>query len=242
MRNPQRGAGRGAQHRRRDRHPSRASGRRRAQARPADRDPVASATQDQVLVFGKTKHGCNRLAEQLEKAGLKAVAIHGNKSQAQRLKALRRFQVGQGARAGRHRRRRARPRHPAAAAGDQLRPADGRRGLRAPHRPHRPRRRAGEAMSLVSPDEGGLLRADPARAEGRHRDDGGRRLRAAAVRSAWATTAPVTGRPSGQRPPSRRTPHTAAAPRHAQAHAGAKPHPAADRRERRAVNAPRPLR
>src|SRR5687768_11558508 len=34
---------------------------------------------DQVLVFGKTKHGCNRLAEQLEDAGLLAVAIHGNK-------------------------------------------------------------------------------------------------------------------------------------------------------------------
>jgi hypothetical protein len=49
------------------------------------------------------------------------------------------------------------------------------------------------------------------------------------------------GRPSGQRPPSKqRRPH--ATPAHAQAHAGAKPHPAADRRERRAVNAPRPLR
>ena len=30
---------------------------------------------DQVLVFGKTKHGCNRLSEQLEAAGLKSVAI-----------------------------------------------------------------------------------------------------------------------------------------------------------------------
>ena len=49
---------------------------------------------DQVLVFGKTKHGCNRLAEQLETAGLKAVAIHGNKSQAQRQKALNLFKAG----------------------------------------------------------------------------------------------------------------------------------------------------
>ena len=48
---------------------------------------------DQVLVFGRTKHGCNRLAEQLEEAGLKAVAIHGNKSQAQRQKALRDFKT-----------------------------------------------------------------------------------------------------------------------------------------------------
>jgi ATP-dependent RNA helicase RhlE len=45
-------------------------------------------------VFGKTKHGCNRLAEQLEKAGITAVAIHGNKSQSQRLKALAEFKNG----------------------------------------------------------------------------------------------------------------------------------------------------
>jgi ATP-dependent RNA helicase RhlE len=49
---------------------------------------------DQVLVFGKTKHGCNRLAEQLEAAGLEAVAIHGNKSQAARQKALNAFKAG----------------------------------------------------------------------------------------------------------------------------------------------------
>jgi ATP-dependent RNA helicase RhlE len=49
---------------------------------------------DQVLVFGKTKHGCNRLAEQLEEAGLQAVAIHGNKSQAARQKALNAFKSG----------------------------------------------------------------------------------------------------------------------------------------------------
>ena len=49
---------------------------------------------DQVLVFGRTKHGCNRLAEQLEEAGLPAVAIHGNKSQAQRQKALNAFKAG----------------------------------------------------------------------------------------------------------------------------------------------------
>src|SRR3546814_6777783 len=49
---------------------------------------------DQVLVFGKTKHSCNRLAEQLETAGLRAVAIHGNKSQAQRQKALNLFKAG----------------------------------------------------------------------------------------------------------------------------------------------------
>src|SRR5690606_32010476 len=57
-------------------------------------DILASRHTDQVLVFGKTKHGCNRLAAQLEKAGLKAVAIHGNKSQAQRQKALDAFKAG----------------------------------------------------------------------------------------------------------------------------------------------------
>ncbi len=55
---------------------------------------LAERYQEQILVFGKTKHGCNRLAEHLEKAGIKSVAIHGNKSQAQRLKALNDFKSG----------------------------------------------------------------------------------------------------------------------------------------------------
>jgi ATP-dependent RNA helicase RhlE len=45
----------------------------------------------QVLVFTRTKHGANRLAEQLEKDGIEADAIHGNKSQNARTRALRRF-------------------------------------------------------------------------------------------------------------------------------------------------------
>jgi ATP-dependent RNA helicase RhlE len=45
----------------------------------------------QVLVFTRTKHGANRLAEQLEQDGIEASAIHGNKSQPQRTKALKRF-------------------------------------------------------------------------------------------------------------------------------------------------------
>ena len=39
---------------------------------------LSSRHTDQAIVFGRTKHGCNRLAEQLEEAGLAAVAIHGN--------------------------------------------------------------------------------------------------------------------------------------------------------------------
>ena len=49
---------------------------------------------EQVLVFTRTKHGANRLAEQLAKDGLKSTAIHGNKSQAARAKALKDFKHG----------------------------------------------------------------------------------------------------------------------------------------------------
>jgi len=48
----------------------------------------------QVLVFTRTKHGANRLAEQLEKDGLTASAIHGNKSQGARTRALAGFKSG----------------------------------------------------------------------------------------------------------------------------------------------------
>jgi ATP-dependent RNA helicase RhlE len=112
---------------------------------------------DQVLVFGKTKHGCNRLAEQLEAAGLRAVAIHGNKSQAQRQKALNQFKAGKAR---------------VLVATDVAA-----RGLDIPNLPlvvnhdlpmvaedyiHRIGRTGragmeGEALSLVSPEEGGLL-------------------------------------------------------------------------------------
>jgi ATP-dependent RNA helicase RhlE len=46
---------------------------------------------EQVLVFCKTKHGANRLAYQLEKDGINAAAIHGNKSQNARIEALESF-------------------------------------------------------------------------------------------------------------------------------------------------------
>ncbi len=45
----------------------------------------------QVLVFTRTKHGANRLAKQLEGAGIAAAAIHGNKSQSARVRALTDF-------------------------------------------------------------------------------------------------------------------------------------------------------
>lgn len=49
----------------------------------------------QVLVFTRTKHGANRLAEQLGKDGITAAAIHGNKSQGARTRALADFKSGQ---------------------------------------------------------------------------------------------------------------------------------------------------
>jgi ATP-dependent RNA helicase RhlE len=49
----------------------------------------------QVLVFTRTKHGANRLAGQLDKDGITSAAIHGNKSQNARTKALADFKKGE---------------------------------------------------------------------------------------------------------------------------------------------------
>ena len=49
----------------------------------------------QVLVFTRTKHGANRLAERLEKDGISTAALHGNKSQNARTKALAQFKSGE---------------------------------------------------------------------------------------------------------------------------------------------------
>ncbi|MBP7700593.1 DEAD/DEAH box helicase [Candidatus Woesebacteria bacterium] len=46
---------------------------------------------DKVLVFGRTKHGLNKLSEKLVERGVKVAAIHGNKSQSQRQRALSQF-------------------------------------------------------------------------------------------------------------------------------------------------------
>ena len=50
---------------------------------------------EQVLVFTRTKHGANRLAEKLERDGIAAAAIHGNKSQGARTRALAQFKAGE---------------------------------------------------------------------------------------------------------------------------------------------------
>jgi ATP-dependent RNA helicase RhlE len=71
-------------------------------AHPVDRERkrellshlIRSGRIEQALVFTRTKHGANRLAEQLARDGIKATAIHGNKSQGQRVRALDDFKAG----------------------------------------------------------------------------------------------------------------------------------------------------
>ena len=55
---------------------------------------IGSNNWQQVLVFMRTKHGCNKLVEQLAEDGITAAAIHGNKSQGARTKALADFKNG----------------------------------------------------------------------------------------------------------------------------------------------------
>ncbi len=55
---------------------------------------IRSGRIDRALVFTRTKHGASRLAEQLERDGIEAGAIHGNKSQGQRVRALDDFKEG----------------------------------------------------------------------------------------------------------------------------------------------------
>ncbi|MBF0219864.1 MAG: DEAD/DEAH box helicase, partial [Gammaproteobacteria bacterium] len=56
---------------------------------------IGSRNWRQVLVFTRTKHGANRLAQQLEQDGIGAAAIHGNKSQGARTRALLDFKAGE---------------------------------------------------------------------------------------------------------------------------------------------------
>jgi len=55
---------------------------------------IGDGNWSQVLIFTRTKHGANRLATQLEKDGIKSAAIHGNKSQGARTRALADFKQG----------------------------------------------------------------------------------------------------------------------------------------------------
>lgn len=54
-------------------------------------DMLRGETYDKVLVFGETKFGVQRLSDHLDNAGIPSVAIHGNKNQSQRQRALKQF-------------------------------------------------------------------------------------------------------------------------------------------------------
>ena len=114
---------------------------------------------EQVLVFTRTKHGANRLAEYLGKNGLPAAAIHGNKSQSARTKALADFKANK---------IRVLVATDIAARGLDIDQLPHVVNFELPnvaedyvHRIGRTGRagRSGEAVSLVSPDEEKLLRA-----------------------------------------------------------------------------------
>jgi ATP-dependent RNA helicase RhlE len=113
----------------------------------------------QLLVFTRTKHGANRLTRQLVDAGIKADAIHGNKSQAARTRALAEFKQGRST---------ALVATEVAARGLDIKELPCVVNFELPHVPedyvHRIGRTAragagGAAISLVSPDEGGLARS-----------------------------------------------------------------------------------
>jgi ATP-dependent RNA helicase RhlE len=65
-------------------------GNKRALLSEVLRDPAMK----RVLVFTRTKHGANRVAEQLDRTGVSSAAIHGNKSQGARQRALNDFKQG----------------------------------------------------------------------------------------------------------------------------------------------------
>ena len=67
----------------------------RSQKRALLSEVLRDPSMKRVLVFTRTKHGANRVAEQLDRSGVTAAAIHGNKSQAARQRALGAFKQGQ---------------------------------------------------------------------------------------------------------------------------------------------------
>ncbi|MGH8279349.1 MAG: DEAD/DEAH box helicase [Gammaproteobacteria bacterium] len=119
---------------------------------------IGSGNWQQVLVFTRTKHGANRLCEHLQKDGIMAAAIHGNKSQGARTRALDDFK---------HRRIRALVATDIAARGLDIAELPYVVNFELPNVPedyvHRIGRTAraghdGIAISLVSPDEREFLR------------------------------------------------------------------------------------
>jgi len=66
----------------------------KADKRPLLTHILLEESPEKMLVFGRTKHGCNKIVRLLERDGFEALAIHGNKSQGARERALGRFREG----------------------------------------------------------------------------------------------------------------------------------------------------
>ena len=94
----------------------------------------------QVLVFTRTKLAASRLASWLDRHGVAATAIHSDRAQSDRTKALEAFKNGEIRCPRGHRRGRPWPGHRRPPARRQLRAPVEPRGLRPPDRPHGPRR------------------------------------------------------------------------------------------------------
>ena len=179
----------------RARHPGRPPGRPRAQARAAQPpDPERPDRPGARLHPDQARRQPPRRAARAGTAST-PTAIHGNKSQGQRVRALDDFKAGRVDDPRRDRGRRARPRHRGAAARRELRAADGPRGLRPPDRPDRPRRRR-RRRDLARLRRRGAApprhRAAPRPARSRREVDPG--LRARSARSAPSRSA--SGRPA----------------------------------------------
>ncbi|AKC87208.1 DEAD/DEAH box helicase [Pseudoxanthomonas suwonensis] len=184
---------------------------------------LAADSRVQTLVFARTKHGSDKLATYLEKSGIQTAAIHGNKSQGQRMRALGDFKAGKV---------KVLVATDIAARGidiDQLpRVINFDLPMVAEDYVHRIGRTGrngstGEAISLVAQDEAKLLRAIVRMLDRdvEIRDVAGFEPQ---VPIRWGNSAPGKAeQPGGQRPPRRhaRRPH-GEAPRHA--HAGPKKH------------------
>ncbi len=204
---------------------------------------LAADARVQTLVFARTKHGSDKLADFLEKSGVRAAAIHGNKSQGQRMRALGDFKAGKV---------NVLVATDIAARGidiDQLpRVINYDLPMVAEDYVHRIGRTGrngsqGEAISLVAQDEAKYLRAivNLLKQDMDIRDVPGF-VPHTPIR--WGNSAPGKAeRPGGQRPPRKpgapgnapskhaRRPHPGG-PRHA--HAGAKSHPGGQRQGRNA--------
>ena len=168
-----------------------------------DKVPVAAeiaSRPGRTLFFVRTKHGADRLAKQLSRAGVEAAAIHGDRNQSQRQRALDAFAAG----------------HPRVLVatdvaargihvddvrpGRAVRPAERPQGLPAPFGPHGPGRRLRHGHRARGPRPGPRP-AENARRGGRHRGQrrgGGRTSRRPADRRVGHARSARTGRTGGQ--------------------------------------------